>query len=68
MPKASVAKVRSQGPTNVQFSTEFHELEFADIGAGVAVLAPEWDGFALVLNKDDLGKLKALVDSVVSRP
>ncbi len=64
----AVAKVKEDRPDRVIFVTKFHELEFADIGAGLAVMAPEWDGMALVLTKQDVAKLKALCDVVMSRP
>ncbi len=52
----------------VKFTTKFHELEFIDCGPGIAVLAPEWEGMALVLTKADVLELKALIDAMVSRP
>ena len=54
--------------STVKFSTKFHQLEFVDCGAGLAVMAPEWEGMALVLTKEDTQKLQALCQLVTSRP
>lgn len=62
-----VAKVRESGPSRITFTTRSHELEVVDIGAGVAVIIPEWDGDALVLTKDDANRLRLLLQSVVER-
>ncbi len=65
---AGVVAKMEKGPNMVMFTTDTHELEFVDCGAGLAVLAPEWGGMALVLTKADVLELKALIDVVVSRP
>lgn len=52
----------------VTFSTDYHELTFWDNGDGISVIIPEWDGIALVLQKRDVERLRALVYRVVVRP
>jgi hypothetical protein len=63
-----VARVKEEVPSRVVFETEYHELVFTEFGLGIAVLAPEWDGMALILTKADVEKLLTLCNVVVSRP
>lgn len=65
---AGVVGKMEKGPNMVMFTTDTHELEFVDCGAGLAVMAPEWDGMALVLTKADVLELKTLCEMVLARP
>lgn len=67
VPRAAAAGV-SEGPNTVTFTTTYHELTFVDIGSGISVATPEWDGIALVLTRAKVEKLEALCRSVLSRP
>jgi hypothetical protein len=68
MPKSAVANVKDSSPSNVTFQTTYHLLSLTDMGAGLAVITPEWDGMALVLTKEDVRKLEALCKTVTARP
>ena len=66
MARAVYEELMSNYSSMVKFTTEYHDLSFANVGAGLAVIIPEWDDFALVLTKDDLRHLRGLIDSVLA--
>ena len=50
------------------FETDTHKLELVDAGpVGIAVMTPEWDRMALILERDDIDQLEALCRTWLER-
>jgi hypothetical protein len=63
-----VAKVKEAGASRVVFEAGGLQVEVVDIGAGALFMVPEWGQRGLVLQKEDVNRLRLLCQAVMERP
>lgn len=66
MPK-QVASSTAEVFETVSFDAGAQKIDFIDVGAGLAIMVPEWGRAAIVLQTVDVARLELLCKSMLNR-